>query len=122
MLSGLRLGGNIHRHGSQLILARGPLEANYDTMPNQPPALAAQWRPGKCSVCHHQEKTRIELLSVGRASLAALADKFNVSKDSIYRHLRNHVTKDRKGELLAGPAKVEELANKAADESRSLLE
>ena len=55
-------------------------------------------------------------------SLKALARQFDISKDSVWRHFRTHVSDRRKAELLAGPARVEQLANAAADESRSLLE
>jgi AcrR family transcriptional regulator len=79
-------------------------------------------RPGACAICAHKERARIELLRVGGVSLKALARQFDVSKDSVWRHFRTHVSDRRKAELLAGPARVEQLANSAADESRSLLE
>jgi hypothetical protein len=59
---------------------------------------------------------------VGGASLNTLSYKFAVSKDAIHRHFRKHVSDGRKAELLAGPARVEELANAAADESKSLID
>ena len=79
-------------------------------------------RPSQCTVCAHQERARIELLRAGGASLRILAEKFGISKDAVHRHFENHVTDARKAELCAGPARVEELANKAADESKSLLD
>ena len=62
------------------------------------------------------------MLRVGGASLSALADKFNVSRSAVFRHCKNHVSPQRRAELTAGPAAVEQLANAAADESRSLLD
>ena len=64
------------------------------------------------------------MLRAGGATLRAIAKRFGVplNKDSISRHFRNHVSRERHAELLAGPARVEQLANAAADESRSLLE
>jgi hypothetical protein len=79
-------------------------------------------RPSQCSVCNHPERVRIETLRVGGASLRVLAVKFNVSADSICRHFKRHVTAARRAELTAGPAMVEELANAAAGESKSLLD
>jgi hypothetical protein len=52
----------------------------------------------------------------------ALSKKFGLSKDAIWRHCKSHVTRERRAELLAGPARVEELANAAAEESHSLLQ
>ena len=62
------------------------------------------------------------MLRCNGVSLNILAEKFGISRDSIFRHFRNHVSEARRAELLAGPARVEQLANAAADESRSLLD
>jgi hypothetical protein len=62
------------------------------------------------------------MLRVGGASLDALAAQFGLSRYSIHRHCRNHLSAQRRAELTAGPAKVEQLANAAADESKSLLD
>jgi hypothetical protein len=83
---------------------------------------APEPRPGICSVCIHPDRPRIELARVSGVSLRVVADKYGVSKDSVSRHFRTHVSKDRKTELMAGPAAVENLANAASDESRSLLD
>jgi hypothetical protein len=79
-------------------------------------------RPGQCSTCNHPERTRIELLRVSGVPLRALAEQFGVSKDSVHRHFLSHVSQKRRAELVAGPAAVEELANAAAAESKSLLD
>ena len=78
--------------------------------------------PGKCSVCFHAERARIEALRVNGVSLRTLSEKFGISKDSVSRHFKSHVTQARRAELLAGPARVEELANAAADESKALVD
>jgi hypothetical protein len=62
------------------------------------------------------------LLRVSGVSFEALAKEFAISKDSIFRHFKSHVSERRKAELLAGPAKIHDLANAAAAESKSLLE
>jgi hypothetical protein len=79
-------------------------------------------RPGLCAICTHTDRTRIELLRVGGVPLRVLADQFGVSKDSVHRHFVSHVSQKRRAELVAGPAKVEQLANAAAEESKSLLD
>jgi hypothetical protein len=78
--------------------------------------------PGKCSVCFHAERARIEALRVNGVSLRVLSEKFGISKDSVSRHFKTHVSRARRAELLAGPARVEELANAAADESKALID
>jgi hypothetical protein len=59
---------------------------------------------------------------VGGVSLRVLSAQFGISKDVIHRHFQSHVSDRRRAELTAGPAKVEQLANAAADESRGLLD
>jgi hypothetical protein len=79
-------------------------------------------RPGVCQLCSHPDRVRIETLRIGGASSRALARQFNVHKDAILRHCRDHVSPKRRAELVAGPEAIEGLAYAAAAESRSLLE
>jgi hypothetical protein len=79
-------------------------------------------RPGQCAVCTHPDRTRIELLRVSGIPLRAISEQFGCSKDSVWRHFANHVSAKRRAELVAGPAAVEQLANAAAAESKSLLD
>jgi hypothetical protein len=79
-------------------------------------------RPGKCAICTHPERPRIEMLRVSGVPLRAIAEQFGCSKDSVHRHFLNHVSQKRRAELVAGPAAVEQLANAAAAESKSLLD
>jgi hypothetical protein len=80
-------------------------------------------RPARCVVCCHEHRARIEALVVGGASQKSVARRFRISNHAISRHfLKGHITRERKAELLAGPAKLEQLANAAADESRGLIE
>jgi hypothetical protein len=79
-------------------------------------------RPAQCGLCSHPERVRIEALRAGGVSLRVLERQFAVSKDIVSRHFRTHVSPARKAELICGPAKVEQLANAAADESRGLLD
>ena len=86
-------------------------------MPNKRPVRISQ-----CSVCSHKDRARIEMLRVGGVPLRVLSKQFSVSKDSVWRHFEKHVSPQRRAELTAGPAKVEQLANAAADELKSLLD
>jgi hypothetical protein len=79
-------------------------------------------RSNRCQVCRHPDKWRIELLRAGGASLDALANKFGVDRDSIWRHWHRHVSPEEKAGRLAGLANMEHLAMKAAQEGDSVLD
>jgi hypothetical protein len=79
-------------------------------------------RSSTCKCCSHPDCSRIESLRVLGVSFEALAKEFAISKDSVFRHFKSHVSERRKAELLADPAKIHDLANAAAKESKSLLE
>jgi hypothetical protein len=76
----------------------------------------------RCQVCRHEERWRIELLRAGGASLDSLAAKFNLDRDAIWRHWRQHVTDEAKATYLCGPADMEKLAEKAALEGDSVID
>jgi hypothetical protein len=76
----------------------------------------------RCQVCRHDERWRIELLKAGGASLDSLAKKFNVDRDSIWRHWNRHVSTEMKAGYLAGPVQLQDLAAKAADTGGSVLD
>lgn len=77
---------------------------------------------GRCGVCAHADRTRIELLLAGGASQKSVGDKFGLSKDSIHRHWHGHVTEERKAALMLGPVQVQALAAKVAEESESVID
>ena len=77
---------------------------------------------GGCTVCAHPERTRIELLLAGGAGQQALGRKYALSKDSIHRHWHNHVTAERKLNLIMGPVQRMELAARVSDENSSVLD
>lgn len=79
-------------------------------------------RPVQCTVCKHERLYEIELALCSGVSGRAVAKKYGVSQDAAKRHLKNHVTDERKAELVAGPLSIAELAQKAADEGMSLLD
>jgi hypothetical protein len=76
----------------------------------------------KCTICAHEQRYQIELALVSGVSCRAVARKYSVSRDSAWRHLKNHVPSERRAELVAGPLKPAELAQRAADEGMTLLE
>ncbi len=77
---------------------------------------------GRCTVCGHPERTRIELLLAGGAGQKSVGDKFGLSKDSIHRHWHSHCSDERKAALLLGPVQVQALAAKVAEESESVID
>lgn len=78
-------------------------------------------RPAGCGVCRHALRQQIEIQRLGGASLDALAAQYGFSRDSIYRHMKNHLTARRKAELV-GAGDVDKMVSVAAKESRSVVE
>ena len=77
---------------------------------------------GRCTVCAHADRTRIELLLAGGAGQKSVADKYGLSKDSVHRHWHSHVGEERKAALLLGPVQAQALAAKVAEESESVID
>ncbi|HEY1749583.1 MAG TPA: hypothetical protein VGG11_22840 [Xanthobacteraceae bacterium] len=77
---------------------------------------------GTCAVCKHRERHRLELLLSGGASLRSVAKRFGVAYHTTRRHWLNHVSAERRTALIAGPTKLSELADRAAEEGGSLLD
>ncbi|HEV2700462.1 MAG TPA: hypothetical protein VGV09_02440, partial [Steroidobacteraceae bacterium] len=73
-------------------------------------------------VCTHAQRYEIELALVSGVSHCALGKKYGVSHDSVQRHAKNHVSADRRAQLVAGPMKPAELAQKASEKSATLLD
>jgi hypothetical protein len=77
----------------------------------------------ECAVCRRHDRAQIEAARASGESLRTIAERFSLSgKDVIHRHFRDHVTPDRRAALMLGEAKIEELTNAAARESRTLLD
>jgi hypothetical protein len=76
----------------------------------------------RCQVCRHNDRWRIELLRAGGASFESLAAKFGVDRDAIWRHWHQHITAEAKASYLCGPADMEKLAEKAAQEGDSVID
>lgn len=77
---------------------------------------------GKCTVCRHAERGRLEMLAASGASQEALGRRFGVSHDALQRHMSRHVSQERKAQLVAGPVKMRELVERAAELGMSLLD
>jgi hypothetical protein len=54
--------------------------------------------------------------------MQSVAAKFQVPYDSLWRHWRDHVADERKVTLIAGPMKLAEVMDRAAEESASILD
>jgi hypothetical protein len=74
-----------------------------------------------CLVCAHKDRVRIEASRVAGVSLDNLSRKFGVSRDSIFRHQRDHVDADLKASYIA-ETPIRDLAEAAASEGVSVLE
>ena len=85
-------------------------------------SMARNKPTGTCAVCRHPEKWRIELLRAGGAGIDALAAKFGVTRDCVYRHWQLHVSAEMKAGYLIGPAELATLAERAAIEGDSVLD
>jgi hypothetical protein len=75
-----------------------------------------------CQVCRHPERSRIELLKAGGAGIDALAEKFGVHRDALWRHWTHHVTNEAKASYLAGPGALEHLAERLAESGESVID
>jgi hypothetical protein len=78
---------------------------------------------GKCEVCRHVERIRIELLLAGGASQKAVASKFDLKYYAVHRHWnKGHVSDERKAALIAGPAQRMALSAQVSEESASVID
>jgi hypothetical protein len=75
-----------------------------------------------CKVCEHPERERIELACASGQWDRKIAAEFGLRRDSVRRHWQNHVFPARKAELVGGPGMIARLAERAAEEDRSLLD
>ena len=56
-----------------------------------------------CSVCSHRERAQIDMALARGVSAGALARRYKLGTDSLYRHARNHLPPQLRASLLAGP-------------------
>jgi len=61
-------------------------------------------RKGKaCNCCSHRERQAIDLGLARGVSVTALARRYVVSTDSLYRHRKAHLPAQLRAKLIAGP-------------------
>jgi hypothetical protein len=59
-------------------------------------------RSGLCKTCQHRDRAAIDLALARGISIPALAKRFDVSSDSLFRHNRSHLPPQLRAKLLAG--------------------
>jgi hypothetical protein len=89
--------------------------------PRTPRKRTSLRRGPVCLICRHEHRVLIEQTRIAGASLDSIAAKYGVSRDSIFRHMRAHVSEDLRAEYLAA-VPLKELAEKAAAEGMSVLQ
>lgn len=75
-----------------------------------------------CKVCKHQERGRIELETVSGVSHTVIAQRYGLSRYSVLRHSSRHISPERRSQLIAGPVKLKELAERAVELDLSLID
>lgn len=75
----------------------------------------------QCGVCKHRERAPIDLALARGVSAYALAKRYKLSTDAIYRHAKNHLPPQLRAKLLAGPDLEIDLDKLRDTESQSLL-
>jgi hypothetical protein len=79
-------------------------------------------KPTQCTVCRHRERAAIDLALARGVSVRALAKRYKLGVDSLYRHQRNgHLPAQLRAKLLAGPDTDIDLDRLREIESQSLL-
>jgi hypothetical protein len=78
-------------------------------------------KAARCIVCSHVDRALIEQTRIAGASLDTIAAKYKVSRDSVWRHMKMHVSEDLRAEYLAA-VPMKDLAAKAAEEGVSVLQ
>jgi hypothetical protein len=74
----------------------------------------------RCIVCRHKDRALIEAAHVAGVSLDNVAQKHNISRDSVFRHMKNHLDDSARANYLAA-IPMADLAAKAAEEGVSVL-
>lgn len=76
----------------------------------------------RCSVCAHRERASLDLGLARGVSIGALARRYQLGSDSLYRHAKAHLPPQLRASLIAGPS-IEgvDLDRLRDTESQSLL-
>jgi hypothetical protein len=78
-------------------------------------------RGPQCTVCKHRELAGINLGLARGVSVRALATRYKLGRDSLYRHARSHLPPQLRASLIAGPDLDIDLNQLRDTESQSLL-
>jgi hypothetical protein len=78
-------------------------------------------RPSKCTVCSHREHAGIDLALARGVSVTAIARRYKLGTDSLYRHSKAHLPPQLRAALIAGPELDIDLDKLKETESQSLL-
>ena len=86
--------------------------------------MAARPGPnGRCTVCRHSERARIERMLSAGASKRSVGAKFKLAPDAVWRHWHNHVSAEARAAYVAGAGlSKDQLEQVAADEALSVLD
>ena len=78
---------------------------------------------GRCTVCAHPERARIDWLLASGQSVRAVAAQFGLGYDAIWRHGRNHISEQFKRSVkLSAELSEEELRKQLARDGVSVLQ
>jgi transposase-like protein len=75
----------------------------------------------KCLCCSHRESAAIDLALARGVAVSALARRYDISTDAIYRHRKAHLSPQLRAKLVAGPDIEIDLDKLRDSESQSLL-
>jgi hypothetical protein len=75
----------------------------------------------RCTCCQHRERAGIDLALARGVSVRALASRYKLGRDAIYRHQKNHLPPQLRASLIAGPDLSIDLDKLRETESQSLL-
>jgi transposase-like protein len=78
-------------------------------------------RSTQCTVCGHREHAAIDLALSRGVSVTAIARRYKISTDSLYRHSKAHLPPQLRAQLVAGPDLDIDLDKLKETESQSLL-
>jgi hypothetical protein len=74
-----------------------------------------------CKTCAHRERPAIDLALSRGVSPNAVARRYKLGPDSVYRHARNHLPPQLRAKLIVGPDLDIDLDKLRSNESQSLL-
>lgn len=76
----------------------------------------------RCTVCHHPERHRIELLRIAGTPTDTIVERYpDLGRDAVYRHMQNHVDAETKASLVLD-VPMTELVERAVKEGGSLID